>query len=165
MSAFNTDFYINVVPREITTLSDGVDTVININSNIDKTLGSSITKSGLTDPANVKYKASYTTTTGALGVALSYSTILNSVCNVKDLFIKITAAGSTGIPNVRILYGSGATLSGYSYLSGVGDFIKIGFSDGAGTHQLATSDITVASITAATVAIIEILVLEDIYTP
>lgn len=109
----------SATPIEIQELADGSDSVRVIHSNIDKVVGGSIEKSAGATSTDVKYK-SYTTTT--TGVAIEHATIFNDNLGavVDFLMIVITAAGSTGTPDVEL------TIDGTNYehlLSGVDDFM------------------------------------------
>ena len=101
-SSFKLRYNVSVTPVEEVTLADGSDVSYNINSNVDKILGGSSSRTIGSTAALVKYKSSYTTTTS--GVALSDATILNNATIFTLLFIKIISAGSTGTPTGRYFY-------------------------------------------------------------
>ena len=135
----------SVVPTEEVTLDDGTDVSYNINSNLDKTFGSSFTRTIGAASSKVA-TATYLTTTDA--VALSDATILNSGTALVFLFVRIVSAGSTGTPEVGIAFTGG---TGGILLTGVGDFCILPcFFD--------PDNVTIVATTAAQVANIELLV-------
>lgn len=142
----------SVSPLEVVTLSDGVDAVRVINSNIDKSLSSTIEKSYGSVSTEIKYKASYLTT--ITGVALSHSSILNSSADMGFLFIKISSAGSSGTPECYVSLDGGSTYR--IRLLGTGDFCIIPF-DLDAQMPPQTSDCYVKSGSATTAAYIEVL--------
>lgn len=138
----------SATPIEIQELADGSDTVRAIHSNVDKVIGGSIEKSGGSTAANVAGHLSHLTTTAA--VSIEDATIFNDNLGavVDFLMITITAAGSTGTPDVQI------ALDGTNYeqtISGIGDFI---INRPAG---LDSANIKIKSSGATTVAIVDIL--------
>ena len=99
-STYQTDYSVYVVPKEITTLADGVDTVTLLNSQVDKTFGgngsitadnnTNITKSYTSTAANTK------TLTEVLGTEYNWA-------DINLLFVKITSASTAASPTVTIL--------------------------------------------------------------
>ena len=120
-TSFKFRYSASIIPTEEVTLDDGTDISYNINSNLDKTFGSSYTKTIGTVSSKV-VTDTYLTTTSP--VALSHSTILNSGVGLAFLFIKIVSAGSSGTPDLILKVNSQDPVT-YGYvaaLSGVGDF-------------------------------------------
>ena len=98
-STFRTDYNCYIVPKETTTLADGVDTVTRLNSQVDKTFGGS---GAVTADTNTNVTASYTST-GANTQTLD--TVLGTVYNWTDInlmFIKITTGSTASSPQVDV---------------------------------------------------------------
>lgn len=142
----------SAIPTEEVALADGTTISYNIHSNIDKILGSSITKDFGTASTEVLYDTYLTTTTP---VALSAAAILNSTPDMGFLFMKIVSAGSSGTPDVLMSI-DGATATQSIMLKGVGDFLMIPFADNILT--ITASSIKISSSGATEVANVEILV-------
>lgn len=153
MSSFKIQYNGSIIPKEVTTLSDGADDVTTLNSNIDKILGGSIEKSFGSSSTNVRYKEYLTTTSGVL---LSNASIFNSSPNIKFLFIRIASAGSSGTPNCLIAFDSTPNYS--IKLSGVNDFCIIPLDDSGGIYSLTAGDIRILSEGSTTVANVEIMI-------
>lgn len=133
-----------VIPTEVNTLSDGVDTIETINSRLDKIYGSENIISFGTTPTNVQ-QAIYSTTITDTG--------LNQIINVLPqtinfIFVKIIEQLSSGTPTVEITLNSA---SPQIRLSGVGDFCIL-------RTVLDSIDIQIRSSAATNIAKIEILV-------
>ena len=99
-SEFRTEYNVYIVPKEITTLADGVDTVTVLNSQVDQTFSGS---GAVTADNNTNVKATYTST-GANTQTLN--TVLGAVYNWTDinlLFVKIKSNSTATSPSVRIL--------------------------------------------------------------
>jgi len=159
MATFTMDYSVNIVPKETNTLSDGADTVVTIDSNIDKIIGSSILSKALgTDATRIKYDATYTTTTTT---STGWNSIIGSSPSnvVKFLFMRIISAGSSGTPTVHVVFDDGVNPSNQlAYLSGVGDWFLLPINANEGATY--TSDeFKVYSPSAATVANVETLLI------
>ena len=135
-------------PIEIQELSDGVTTSRHMHSDVEKTVGGSIEKSGGSTSTNIKGKFTHTTETTER--AIEHSSIFNDNLGavVDFLMIAITAAGSSGTPDVKI------TLDGTNFehlLSGVGDFTILS------PAGLDSANIRIKSSGATELAVVDIL--------
>jgi len=150
MANFKIQYSNRVVPIEEITLADGTTTHEFLHSNIDRTFGSSIKKTISTTSTDVAY-VTYLTTTSP--VALNHATILNNSDALSFLSIKIVSAGSSGTPDlVATLWGTDPLVNGYAIaLAGVGDCCMI-------PMVMPPANITIYSISATTVANVEIVV-------
>jgi len=159
MATFTADYAVNITPKETTLLSDGVDTVITVNSNIDKVLGSAISgKSWGTDAAKIKYDATYTTTTTT---TTGWNSIIGSspTAIVTFLFMRIISAASSGTPNVTVNYDDGVTDAfQIAYLSGVGDCFLLPLNSNE-ARAYATANFKVYSTGATSIANVETLLI------
>ena len=99
-STFQTRYNIYVVPKETTTLADGVDTVTVLNSQVDKTFSGS---GSISADNNTNVKASYTSTCAN---TQTLATVLGTDYGWTDinlLFVKISPTSTATTPSVRIL--------------------------------------------------------------
>ena len=99
-STFRIEYNAYIVPKEITTLADGVDTITTLNSQVDKTFtgggkviydnNTNITTTYTSNGANTK------TLTEMLGTDYGWT-------DINFLFVKITTGSTAVDPSVRIL--------------------------------------------------------------
>lgn len=98
-STFRTDYSTYIVPKETTTLADGVDTVTVLNSQVDKTFSGS---GAITVDNNTNVTATYVST-GANTQTLD--TVLGTAWGWTDInlmFVKITSNSSAVSPQVDV---------------------------------------------------------------
>lgn len=103
-STYKTIATVGIVPIESITLADGSDTTEVINSNIDKTLGSSITRDTAGTFASIKYNGSYTVTFGGESLETIFSTGGSNFI-VNFVFIKVITYNDL----VKISFDGGTT--------------------------------------------------------
>ena len=147
--AYKIRYAAGAIPIEIQELNDGTTFPRYMHSEVSKPIGGSIEKSGGSTSTNIKGKFSYTTETTERSI--EHSTIFNDNLGavVDFLMIAITAAGSTGTPDVKI------TLDGSNYehlLSGVGDFTILS------PAGLAGANIRIKSSGAIELAVVDIII-------
>lgn len=146
MSTFKVQYGGYIVPKEVTTLSDGNDTVTTINSNIDKTFGGKMESSFGTSAENVTSEEILTTAN-----YVDIDTIFSAYPQgIYLLFIRIVSAGAGSTPDVVVSLDGGA--GGHLYLAGVGDFMI------ARVNGLSGLEVAVKSSNVNTLANIEIFI-------
>lgn len=134
-TAYKVEKKIQFIPKEVNTLSDGVDTIYTIDSNIDDTIGGSFEA---TLNPNVQYGDTISgaapqfgryygtvnitnTTKVTFGLALR----LTDFQYLSKIYIKATGKLSTGDPIILLTYDDAVVDIVLSATSGVGDFFLL----------------------------------------
>lgn len=134
-TAYKVEKKIQLIPKEVNTLSDGVDTIYTIDSNIDTTIGGSFEA---TLNPNVQYGDTITGTAPQFGRYYGTANITNTTKNVLGLalgltdfhyvskiYIKAIAKLSTGDPIIQLTYDDAVVDIVLSATTGVNDFFLI----------------------------------------
>lgn len=136
MATFKIQKTISLVPTETNLLSDGVDTCIEINSNIDTTLSSYQDESFGTTASKLVYQTGITVTATTLDQLV---TDISPTDAIRWIFIKLTDDSTSGAECTFKLGSTGITYGG---LQGVGDSFMGHIDDSQQTYSIQAQNIT-----------------------
>lgn len=118
VTTYKSEYAVNLIPLELTALTDTNDTAETINSNVDKILSGNSTTGGSSTNAHATYLEHLTLITEEVIPTICSNTSTLPIL----LFVKIASAGSTGTPNAMI------SIDGTNFdilLTGINDFCLI----------------------------------------
>jgi len=150
MTDFKIQKTVSLVPTETNLLSDGVDTCIEINSNIDISLSSYQDEDFGTTASKIIYQTGITVTGTTLDALV---TDLGPTDTIRWMFIKLTSDSTSG---AECIFKLGSTGTTYAGLQGVGDSFMGHIDDSQQAYSIQAQNIT-ASVATGT-PVMEVLI-------
>jgi len=130
-TTYDVELRVELIPKEVTTLGDGSDTITTIDSNIDKTMSGALSHSNIGDYEDVTAGADWHIYSTYALTSTSWISILDTLypstppTNPQKILLIITAQnGATGTTiDFRTVDYAGTNTVEIGTISGVGDFI------------------------------------------